>query len=65
MDFLAANNCDVHLSENRLCFKGESIPLFPFAINAKSCCRISIMETSYVPPNTEISAKDQSMDFIS
>jgi hypothetical protein len=24
MDFLAANNCDVHLSENRLCFKGES-----------------------------------------
>jgi hypothetical protein len=40
MDFLAANNCDVHLSENRLCLKGESIPLFHYASNAKSCCRI-------------------------
>jgi hypothetical protein len=35
MDFLAANNCDVHLSENSLCLKGESIPLFHYASNAK------------------------------
>jgi hypothetical protein len=65
MDFLAANNCDVHLSENSLCLKGESIPLFHYASNAKSCCRISIRETTYVPPNTEIIAKGQLMDLIS
>jgi hypothetical protein len=60
MDFLAANNCDVHLSENRLCLKGESIHLFHYASKAKSCCRISIRET-----NTEIIAKGQPMDLIS
>jgi predicted aspartyl protease len=33
MDFFAANNCDVYLSENRLCLKGESIPLLHYASN--------------------------------
>ena len=36
MDFLAVNNSDVHLSENRLCLKGESIHLFHYASKAKS-----------------------------
>ena len=57
IDVLAANNCDVHLSENRSCLKGESIPLFDCAGNAKSCCIISIRETTYAPPNTEIIAR--------
>jgi hypothetical protein len=39
--------------------------LFTNFSNAKSCCRISIRETTYVPPNTEIIAKGQLMDLIS
>ena len=62
MDCLAATNCDVHL---RLCLQGESIPVLQYASNAKSCCRISIRETTYVPPNTDIFAKGQSMGLIS
>jgi hypothetical protein len=62
MDCLAATNCDVHL---RLCLQGESIPVLQYASNAKSCCRISIRKTTYVPPNTDIFAKGQSMGLIS
>jgi hypothetical protein len=59
MDFLAANNCDGR----------KQVIMFKRGVNSfislKSCCRISIRETTYVPPNTEIIAKVQSMDLIS
>ena len=65
MDFLTKHRCDMFLSKNHLILNGENIACFHNSVDAIStCCRIAILESVEVPPESEIIVRGRPMDMI-
>ena len=65
MDFLTKHHGDMFLSKNHLILNGENIACFHNSVDAIStCCRIAILESVEVPPESEIIVRGRPMDMI-
>ena len=65
MDFLTKHRCDMFLSKNHLILNGGNIACFHNSVDAIStCCRIAILESVEVLPESEIIVRGRPMDMI-
>ncbi|MEW8544975.1 MAG: reverse transcriptase domain-containing protein [Candidatus Thiodiazotropha sp.] len=63
MDFLTRHRCDVFLSKDHLILNGEKIACFRSSVDIiPTCCRIAILESVEVPPESEIIVQGRPLD---